>query len=37
MTSLQAFDQAVLNEVCPAGEAWMGEVKKGQYFRIIDL
>ena len=37
MTSLQAFDQTVLNEVCPAGEAWMCEVQKGQYFRIIDL
>ena len=37
MTSLQAFNQTVLNEVCPAGEAWMCEVQKGQYFRIIDL
>ncbi len=31
------LDQALLNEICPAGEAWMGEVKKGQYFRIVDL
>lgn len=31
------FETAVLNEVCPAGESWMCEVKKGQYFRIIDL
>lgn len=37
MTSLSAFEHIVLNEVCPAGEAWMGEIKKGQYFRIIDL
>ena len=37
MTSLQAFDPTVLNEVWPAGEAWMCEVQKGQYFRIIDL
>ncbi|WP_051526960.1 urea amidolyase associated protein UAAP2 [Alkanindiges illinoisensis] len=28
---------AILNEVCPAGEAWMGLVKKGQTFRIVDL
>lgn len=27
----------VLNEICPAGEAWMCELKKGQFFRIIDL
>ena len=37
MTILQNFDQVVLDEVCPAGEAWMCEVKKGQFFRIIDL
>ena len=37
MTSLQAFDLTILNEVCPAGEAWMCEVQKGQCFRIIDL
>lgn len=34
---LQQFEKTILNEVCPAGEAWMGEVKKGQLFRIIDL
>ena len=32
-----AFANALLNEVCPAGEAWMGEVKAGQFFRIVDL
>lgn len=37
MTILQSFEKTVLNEVCPAGEAWMCEVKKGQFFRIIDL
>ena len=37
MTVLHTFEKATLNEVCPAGEAWMCEVKKGQYFRIIDL
>ena len=28
---------AVLDEICPAGEAWMGKVKRGQIFRIVDL
>lgn len=28
---------AVLDEVCAAGEPWMGLVKKGQIFRILDL
>ncbi|MFZ5537122.1 MAG: urea amidolyase associated protein UAAP2 [Pseudomonadota bacterium] len=28
---------AVLDEICPAGEAWMGTVRKGQTFRIVDL
>ena len=37
MTVLQNFEKTVLSEVCPAGEAWMCEVKQGQYFRIIDL
>jgi len=37
MTVLQQFEKTVLSEICPAGEAWMCEVKKGQYFRIIDL
>ena len=29
--------KAVLNTVVPAGEPWIGEVKAGQYFRIVDL
>ncbi|HBO72177.1 MAG TPA: urea carboxylase, partial [Acinetobacter sp.] len=37
MTALQQFEKTVLDQVCPAGEAWMCEVKQGQYFRIIDL
>lgn len=28
---------AVLNEVCNAGDPWMAEIKKGQIFRILDL
>ena len=28
---------AVLNEVVPAGEPWMGTVRKGEVFRILDL
>lgn len=28
---------AVLNEIVPAGEPWMGIVRKGQFFRILDL
>jgi urea carboxylase-associated protein 1 len=28
---------AVLNEVVPAGEPWMGTVRQGQVFRIVDL
>jgi uncharacterized protein len=28
---------AVLSELCNAGDAWMAEVKKGQIFRILDL
>ncbi len=31
------IEQAVLNEICLAGEAWTGLVKKGQTFRILDL
>lgn len=30
-------DDAVLREVVPAGEPWMGELKKGQTLRILDL
>ena len=37
MTALTNLSNLVLSEVCPAGEAWMCEVKKGQYFRIVDL
>ena len=28
---------AVLDQVCDAGDPWMAEVKKGQVFRILDL
>ncbi|SCY62175.1 urea amidolyase associated protein UAAP2 [Nitrosospira sp. Nsp13] len=28
---------AVVDEICPAGEAWVKVVKKGQLFRIVDL
>lgn len=34
---LQDVENIVLNEICLAGEAWMGEVKKGQRFRIVDI
>ena len=27
---------AVLNQICHAGDPWMAEVKKGQIFRIVD-
>jgi uncharacterized protein len=39
LTSLSKnhVDRVVIDEICPAGEAWMCEIKKGQYFRIIDL
>lgn len=30
-------DTAVLDEICNAGDPWMGVVKKGQIFRILDL
>lgn len=29
--------QAVVNEVCAAGEPWVGRVNKGQTLRIVDL
>lgn len=29
--------RAVYRQVVAAGEPWMGEVKKGQFFRIVDL
>ncbi|GFE90965.1 urea amidolyase associated protein UAAP2 [Steroidobacter agaridevorans] len=28
---------AVRREIIPAGEPWMGSLKKGQHFRIVDL
>ena len=28
---------AVLSAEVPAGEPWMHEIRKGQYFRIVDL
>lgn len=31
------MENAVLDEICAAGEPWMGLVKKGQVFRILDL
>jgi urea carboxylase-associated protein 1 len=30
-------ENAALDEICAAGEPWMGLVKKGQVFRILDL
>jgi len=30
-------DHAVVNEICAAGEPWVGEIRKGQTFRIVDL
>ncbi len=32
-----SIENAVLNEICPSGESWMGKVKRGQVFRILDL
>src|SRR3954465_10778348 len=29
--------KAIYNEVVPAGEPWVFEIKKGQIFRIVDL
>ncbi|MBU3693359.1 MAG: urea carboxylase-associated family protein [Rhodocyclaceae bacterium] len=31
------IEDAVLDEVCKAGDPWMGEVRLGQTFRILDL
>jgi hypothetical protein len=36
-TSKLQPETAVLDETCAAGEPWMGLVKKGQVFRILDL
>jgi len=30
-------DHAVIDEICAAGEPWVGVVKQGQTFRIVDL
>lgn len=35
-SSLDAV-QAVRREIIPAGEPWMGSLKQGQHFRIVDL
>ena len=32
-----APENAVLDETCLAGDPWMGVVRKGQVFRILDL
>lgn len=32
-----APESAILDETCLAGDPWMGVVKKGQVFRILDL
>jgi hypothetical protein len=31
MTALAKLENTVLSEICPAGEAWMGEVKKAVF------
>jgi uncharacterized protein len=36
-TSRLLPENAVLDQVCAAGEPWMGRVNKGQTFRILDL
>ena len=30
-------NQAIVNEICAAGEPWTKIVKQGQFFRIVDL
>lgn len=37
VTSPRDADAAVWREVLPAGEPWIKTVKRGQYFRIVDL
>src|ERR1700710_2470904 len=37
VTSSLEADRAVMNTVVPAGEPWVGTVKAGQHFRIVDL
>ncbi len=36
-TSKLAEADAIVNEICAAGEPWMHEIRKGQVFRIHDL
>lgn len=36
-TSKLQIENAVLDEICLSGDPWMGVVKKGQTFRILDL
>jgi urea carboxylase-associated protein 1 len=36
-TSKLNIENAVLDETCLSGDPWMGVVKKGQTFRILDL
>src|SRR3954454_24074719 len=28
---------AIYSQIVPAGEPWLGEIRKGQFFRIVDL
>ncbi len=37
MANESIFKEIILNEICPAGEPWMCELKQGHYLRIIDL
>jgi len=36
-SSALAEKDAIVNEICAAGEPWMHEIRKGQVFRIHDL
>jgi hypothetical protein len=36
-TSKLQIENAVLDEICLSGDPWMGVVRKGQIFRILDL
>lgn len=37
VSSSRDIDQAVMNTVVPAGEPWIGVVKAGSTFRIVDM
>lgn len=37
ITSVLDASTANLDQVCPAGESWMGRISRGQTFRIVDL